>query len=57
MTVRDLIQKLILATPDLDAIVYINSPIDECEVKDWKIVNITNHGCNDSLHIEINEWS
>jgi len=56
MTVRDLVQKLILESPDLDATVYIGKQIDEFEVKSYEIENISSEGSNDSLVITIKDW-
>jgi len=53
MTVRELIQSLILESPDLDAEVYVEQPIDEIEAQAYKINKITNGGSNDGLFIEI----
>ena len=56
MTVRDLIQAILLESPDLDAAVYISKQIDEFEVKSYEIENISNKGSNDSLVITIKDW-
>ena len=53
MTVRELIQSLILESPDLDAEVYVEQPIDEIEAQAYKIHKITSDGSNDSLFIKI----
>ena len=37
MTVRDLVQAILLESPDLDATVYIGKQIDEVEVKSYEI--------------------
>ena len=55
MTVRELIQTLILESPDLDAEVYVEQPIDEIEVQSYEINKITNGGSNDGLFIEIGD--
>ena len=56
MTVRDLIQTLILEAPDLDAKVYIQKAIGEIELKDYVIQSIDNWGSNDGIFIEIKDW-
>ena len=53
MTVRELIQTVILESPDLDAEVYVEQPIDEIEAQAYKINKITSGGSNDSLFIKI----
>lgn len=58
MTVRELIQMLILEAPDLGADVYINSGyinsgLDETEIRNHRILSISSQGSNDSLIIEI----
>jgi len=53
MTVRELIQTLVLESPDLDAEVYVEQPIDEIETQAYKIHKITSDGSNDSLFIKI----
>ena len=53
MTVRELIQTLVLESPDLDAEVYVEQPIDEIEVQTYKINKITSDGSNDGLFIKI----
>lgn len=56
MTVRDLVQAILLESPDLDATVYIGKQIDEIEVKSYEIENISSEGSNDSLVITIKDW-
>lgn len=56
MTVRDLVQAILLESPDLDAAVYIGKQINEFEVKSYEIENISNEGSNDSLVITIKDW-
>ena len=56
MTVRDLVQAILLESPDLDATVYIGKQINEVEVKSYEIENISNEGSNDSLVITIKDW-
>jgi hypothetical protein len=56
MTVRDLVQTILLESPDLDATVYIGKQINEIEVKSYEIKNISNEGSNDSLVITIKDW-
>ena len=56
MTVRDLIQAILLESPDLDATVYIGKQINEFEVKSYEIENISSEGSNDSLVITIKDW-
>lgn len=56
MTVRDLVQAILLESPDLDATVYIGKQINEIEVKSYEIENISNEGSNDSLIITIKDW-
>ena len=56
MTVRDLVQAILLESPDLDATIYINKQIDEFEIKSYEIENISNEGSNDSLVITIKDW-
>ena len=58
MTVRELIQALLLEAPDLDADIYINSEyinsgLDETEIRNHGILSISSHGSNDSVVIEI----
>ena len=53
MTVRELIQTLLLEAPDLDANIYIESELDEIEMYNHKILNILSQGSNDSVTIEI----
>jgi len=56
MTVRELIQKLIMESPDLDSTVYISKQLDEIEVKSYTIENISDDGCNDSITIMIKDY-
>lgn len=56
MTVRDLVQAILLESPDLDATVYIDKQIDEFEIKSYEIENISSKGSNDSLVITIKDW-
>lgn len=56
MTVRDLVQTILLESPDLDATVYVGKQIDEIEVKSYEIENISSEGSNDSLVITIKDW-
>ena len=56
MTVRDLVQTILLESPDLDATVYVSKQIDEIEVKSYEIENISSEGSNDSLVITIKDW-
>lgn len=55
MTVREFIQTLILESPnfDLDVDVYIVSEKDEVEKNNYKIINISSYGNNDSIFIDI----
>lgn len=56
MTVREMIQLLLLNSPSLDADVYINKPIDEVVSKSYSITSIDSHGNNDSIDIEIEDY-
>lgn len=56
MTVRDLVQAILLESLDLDATVYIGKQIDEFEIKSYEIENISSEGSNDSLVITIKDW-
>ena len=56
MTVRELIQQVLLESPNLDATVYIQKWIDEVEVKDYDLVKITNGGTNDAVFVEVKDW-
>ena len=56
MTVRDLVQAILLESPDLDATVYIGKHINEIEIKSYEIENISSEGSNDSLDITIKDW-
>ena len=56
MTVRDLVQSILLESPDLDSTVYIGKQIDEFEIKSYEIESISNEGSNDSLIITIKDW-
>ena len=56
MTVRDLIQSILLESSDLDSTVYIGKQIDEFEVKNYEIEDISSEGSNDSLVITIKDW-
>lgn len=53
MTVRDFIKQILEEAPDLDAIIYINTPVDDIEVQGFSITEITSEGNNDSLTIKI----
>ena len=54
MTVRELINRVTENTPDIDASVYITSPLNSgIETFSFEVANITDDGCNDSLFIEI----
>ena len=55
MTVRDLIQTLLLSAPDLDAKVYIQKHWGEDTVKDYDVVMIDSWGSNDSIFIDIKD--
>ena len=57
MTVRELIQTLILESPNLDAQVYVQK-VDEKneECFDFIIDKVTDGGTNDALFIEIKDW-
>lgn len=55
MTVREMIQLLLLNSPNLDADVYISKPINEVESKSYSITSIDSHGNNDSIDIEIED--
>lgn len=53
MTVREFIQTLILESPNLDVDVYIVSKKNEVEKDNYKIINISSYGNNDSIFIDI----
>ena len=57
MTVRDLVQQIILNTPDMDAEVYINlfKDEDDLEPSGYEIISISNGLSNDGLFIRINQ--
>ena len=56
MNIRELIQTLILESPDLDATIYISKKLDDIESKSYSIVNISSKGSNDGVFIEIEDW-
>lgn len=56
MTVRDLIQTLLLSAPDLDAKVYIQKHWGEENVKDYDVVMIDSWGSNDAIFIDIKDY-
>ena len=56
MTVRELVQTLLLEAPDLDAEIYISKKLDDIESKSYNIVSISNEGSNDGVFIEIKDW-
>ena len=53
MTVRELIQTLIIESPNLDADVFISSQKNEIETEGYSIINISSYGANDGIFIEI----
>ena len=53
MTIRELIQKLLLEAPNLNADVYIFHPTGEFEGESFDIKDIKNGGSNESLYIII----
>lgn len=53
MTIRELIQTLIIESPDLDADIFISSQKDEIETDNYSIINISSYGNKDSVFIEI----
>ena len=56
MTVRELMQRLLLEAPDLNADVYINKKLDDIEYKDYSVVEIASHGSSDAIFIELEDW-
>ena len=56
MTVRDLVQKILLEAPSLESTVYISKPIDEIESKSYIIETISNQGSNDSISIVLKDY-
>ena len=52
MTAREMIQLILLNTRDLDATVYITKPIDDLEMKDYRITKIESWN-SDDLFIKI----
>lgn len=57
MTVRELIQQLLLNSPDLDSTVYITKKLTETLCKGYNITSISNRGANDAIFIELEDWS
>lgn len=57
MTVRDLIQKLLLEMPSLDARVYIGKNVDDLDVDSYEIVSVSNEGTNDGVFIKLKDWA
>lgn len=57
MTVRNLVQQIILNTPDMDAEVYINlfKDEDDIEPSGYEITSISDELSNDGLFIRINQ--
>lgn len=56
MTVRELIQTILVNTPDLDAEVYIGKPLGNgIDVQCYTIKEIYEQS-NDSLHIDLEDW-
>ncbi len=53
MTIRELIQTLIIESPDLDSDIFISSQKDEIETDNYSIINISSYGNKDSVFIEI----
>ena len=57
MTVRNLIQELLLNSPDLDSEVYVQRfDTSNDDVYDYIIDKIDNYGSKDSVFIEIKCW-
>ena len=56
MTVRELVQTLLLEAPDLDADIYISKKLDDIESKNYNIVSISNEGTSDAVFIKIKDW-
>ena len=57
MTVRDLIQSLLLESPDLDATVYVQRyPDPDGDPDEYVIKKIDSWGSNDAIFIEIKNW-
>jgi hypothetical protein len=51
MTVKELIQKILLETPNrLDSDVYFDVPLDDIFSESYEIDEITSCGANDSLY-------
>ena len=57
MTVRDLVQQIILNAPDMDATVYVNLYKDENDIEpnDYEIISISDELSSDGLFIRINQ--
>lgn len=58
MTVRNLIQELLLNSPDLDSEVYVQrfDKNNDDIYYDYVIDKIDNYGSKDSIFIEIKHW-
>jgi hypothetical protein len=58
MTVREFIQNILLAAPDLDATIYISHTINEDteDIEAFDIDKITSWGNNDMVDIVLREW-
>jgi len=56
MTVRELIQSLLLEGRNLDAKVYIQKSSGDEEFDDMVIEKVTNGGTNDAVFIEVRDW-
>ena len=53
MTVRELVQTLLIESPNLDADTFISFQKDKMENENYSIVNISNYGVKNNLFIEI----
>jgi hypothetical protein len=58
MTVREFIQNILLAAPDLDATIYISHTINEDteDIEAFDVDKITSWGNNDMVDIVLREW-
>ena len=58
MTVREFIQNILLAAPDLDATIYISHTINEDteDIEAFDVDKITSWGNNDMVDIVVHKW-
>ena len=58
MTVREFLQNILLAAPNLDATIYISHTINEDteETEAFDVDKITSWGSNDMVDIVLREW-